>query len=120
MKYMCLVYVDESRTAGWSEKDHRAFDRRNIERDNELIASGHLLGANPLKPPSTATTVRVANRKVSVTDGPFMETKEFLGGYMLIEARDLNEAIQIAAKSPITEIAAIEIRPIMEMRPSQT
>ena len=76
--------------------------------------SGHYLGGNALQPVQTATTVRVRNGKVSTTDGPFAETQEQLGGYYLIEAKDLNDAIQVAAKIPSSRIGSIEVRPIME------
>jgi len=82
-----------------------------------LRKSGHFIGANALQPVSAATTVRVRNSKVSTTDGPFAETKEHLGGYILIEARDLNEAIQVAGKIPMARIGSIEVRPIMLLEP---
>lgn len=81
----------------------------------DVKKSGHYIGGNPLKPTSTATTVRVRNGKISTTDGPFAETKEQLGGYYLIEAKDLNDAIQVAARIPSARIGSIEVRPIMEM-----
>jgi hypothetical protein len=77
--------------------------------------SGHHLGGEALQPVATATTVRVRNGKVSTTDGPFAETKEQLGGYYLIEAKDLNDAIQVAAKIPSARYGSIEVRPIMEL-----
>ena len=80
-------------------------------------SSGHFLGANALQPVSAATTIRVRNGKLSTTDGPFAETKEHLGGYILIEARDLNEAIQVAAKIPMAKVGSIEVRPIMLLEP---
>jgi hypothetical protein len=116
MKYICLVYLADNAFAGMTEKDHRDLDRRSIAYDRELAASGHYLNSNALQPPSTATSIRVRNRKMSVTDGPFAETKEHLGGYILIEARDLNEALQIASRIPVGEFGTIEVRPIMEIR----
>jgi hypothetical protein len=77
--------------------------------------SGHYLGGNALQPVQTATTVRLRNGKVSATDGPFAETKEQLGGYYLIEARDLNDAIQVASRIPSAKLGSIEVRPIMEL-----
>src|SRR6186713_3262786 len=82
---------------------------------NALRASGHLLAAEPLHPVHTATTVRVRNGQVSVTDGPFAETKEQLAGFYLIEARDLNEAIQLATKIPPAQFGSIEVRPTREL-----
>jgi hypothetical protein len=116
MKYICLVYVAEDAFAGFTEKDHRDLDRRSIAYDRELAASGHYLNSNALQPPATATSIRVRSKRMSMTDGPFMETKEHLGGYILIEARDLNEALQIGAKIPMAEIGTIEVRPIMDLR----
>jgi hypothetical protein len=117
MKYICLVYLSDAAFAGMTDKDHRDLDDRSIAYDRELAASGHYLGSNALQPPSTATSIRVRNRKMAVTDGPFMETKEHLGGYILIEARDLNEALRIASKIPVGEFGTIEVRPIMELTP---
>jgi hypothetical protein len=115
MKYICLVYLSDSAFDGFTEKDHRDLDNRSIAYDQELAASGHYIGSNALQPPSTATSIRVRNKKMSMTDGPFAETKEHLGGYILIEARDLNEALQIASKVPVGELGTIEVRPIMEL-----
>ena len=81
---------------------------------DEMKKAGHLLGNHRLQPTQTATTVRVRNGKVSTTDGPFAETKEQLGGYYLIEARDLNDAIQVAAKIPSARYGSVEVRPIMD------
>ena len=76
--------------------------------------NGHLVGANRLQPPDTAVTVRVRNGKVSTTDGPYAETKEQLGGYYLIEAADLNEAIRIAARIPAAQVGCVEVRPVAQ------
>ena len=113
MQYLCLVYVEESRFDVMSESESKALTRDCLVYNDELRKSGHLLGVNALQPVSAATTIRVRSGKLSTTDGPFAETKEHLGGYVLIEARDLNEAIQIAAKSPMARIGSIEVRPIM-------
>jgi hypothetical protein len=109
MKYLCLVYGEER--AIQSVPDHHC-----LEFDASIRASGHCLSSEALEPVATATTVRVRNGKVSVTDGPFAETKEFLAGFYLIEARDLNEAIQIAAKIPPASVGSIEVRPIRPIR----
>jgi hypothetical protein len=85
--------------------------------NSDLVRSGHLLDTNPLERVEAAATVRVRNGTLSVTDGPFAETKEQLGGYYLIEARDLNEAVQVAARIPVaTRAATIEVRPIRVIR----
>jgi hypothetical protein len=80
----------------------------------EIRASGHYLGGNDLQPTRSATTIRVRNGRLSTTDGPFAETKEQLGGYYLVEAKDLNEAVQIAARIPSAKRGSIEVRPIQE------
>jgi hypothetical protein len=80
----------------------------------DIKKSGHYVGGNALQPVSTATTVRVRSGKMSTTDGPFAETKEQLGGYYLIEAKDLNDALQVAAKIPSAKVGTVEVRPIQE------
>jgi hypothetical protein len=115
MKYLCLIYDDESR---WSKMSKEEMGKNGAEYTgftNDIKASGHYVGGNPLQPTSTATTVRVRNGKVSTTDGPYAETKEQLGGYYLVEAKDLNDAIQVAARIPGARGGAIEVRPIMAM-----
>ena len=108
MKYVCLVYLEE-------HKLHAVPDRECAACGEGLRSSGLLLAAEPLQPVETATTVRVRHGKVSVTDGPFAETKEQLAGFYLIEARDLNDAIQIAAKIPPAREGSIEVRPVREL-----
>ncbi|HZE59288.1 MAG TPA: YciI family protein [Burkholderiales bacterium] len=109
MKYLCLVYGEEQAIAKMPDAHCVAFDE-------EVRKSGHCIASEALQPVSTATTVRVRNGKVSVTDGPFAETKEFLAGFYMIEARDLNEAIQIASRIPPATVGSIEIRPIRPIR----
>jgi hypothetical protein len=109
MKYLCLVYGEE---AAMQAVD----DRHCVAFDESVRASGHCLASEALQPVATATTVRVRNGKVSVTDGPFAETKECLAGFYMIEARDLNEAIQIASRIPPAAVGSIEVRPIRPIR----
>lgn len=109
MKYLCLVYGEEKAIQSMN-------DRHCLDYDEAVRASGHCLSSEALQPVATATTVRVRNGKVSVTDGPFAETKECLAGFYLIEARDLNEAIQLAARIPPASIGSIEVRPIRPIR----
>ena len=109
MKYLCLVYGEEQALAKMSDEHCVAFDE-------QVRKSGHCVASEALQPVSSATTVRVRNGKVSVTDGPFAETKEFLAGFYMIEARDLNEAIQIASRIPPAAVGSIEIRPIRPIR----
>jgi len=110
MKYLCLVYIEEAR---WHEES----DLECIDYVNALRVGGKLLGGEPLHPVATATTVRVRNGALSVTDGPFAETKEHLAGFYLIDATDLDEAIQIAAKIPPARSGSIEVRPVRELDP---
>lgn len=113
MKYMLLVYLDEQAMSE-SEREHCYIESAQLARD--LSASGNYLAAGPLHPVSTATSVRVRNGKRLVTDGPFAETREQLGGYYLIEAKDLNEAMSIAERVPVSKVGTIEIRPVLEIK----
>lgn len=110
MKYLCLVYLEK-------DKWHAVPDRECAACGSGLRDSGKLLAAEPLYATDTATTVRVRNGQVSVTDGPFAETKEQLAGFYLIDARDLNEAIQIASNIPPAREGSIEVRPVRELNP---
>jgi len=110
MKYVCLVYLEE-------EKLHTVPDSECMACGNGFRSRGLLVAAEALQPIATATTVRVRNGKVSVTDGPFAETKEQLAGFYLIEARDLNDAIQVASKIPPAREGSIEVRPVRELQP---
>ena len=112
MKYLCLVYGDENALESVPYSECLAYDAT-------LRKSGHCLASEALQPVHTATTVRVRNGRQSVTDGPFAETKEQLAGFYLVEARDLNEAIQLAAKSPPARVGSIEVRPIREIAQSE-
>jgi hypothetical protein len=109
MKYLCLVYGEE-------HKMREVDDLHCLAFDQSVRASGHCLASEALQPVATATTVRVRNGKVSVTDGPFAETKEHLAGFYMIEAKDLNEAIQIASRIPPAAVGSVEVRPIRPIR----
>jgi len=109
MKYLCLVYLDEKRL-------DELPDSECVEYDSAIRKSGHCIASEALQSVQTATTVRVRNAKVSVTDGPFAETKEQLAGFYLIEAKDLNEAIQLAGRIPPARVGSIEVRPIRSIR----
>jgi hypothetical protein len=116
MKYVCLVYLVETDMNALSEREADACTDESLSYDEALRRSGHLIAAQALQPVETATTIRVRNGKLSTTDGPFAETKEQLGGFILIEARDLNDAIQVAAKIPMGRRGSIEVRPIKEIK----
>jgi hypothetical protein len=117
MKYACLVYLVEKEMQALSASEALAWTDESLAYDAALRRSGHLLAAQALQPIETATTVRVRGGKLSTTDGPFAETKEQLGGFLLIEARDLNDAIQVAAKIPLARRGCIEVRPVKEIKP---
>jgi hypothetical protein len=110
MKYLCLVYIEE-------QKLRAVPDRECQSCGDSLRARGVLLAAEALKPIETATTVRVRQGKVTITDGPFAETKEQLAGFYLIDAADLDEAIQVASKIPPAREGSIEVRPVRELEP---
>ena len=112
MKYMLLVYLAEDAMSD-SEREHCYVESAQLAQD--LNASGKYLAASPLHPVTTATSVRVRNGKRLVTDGPFAETREALGGYYLIDARDLDEAMSIAERIPGAKYGTIEIRPVLEI-----
>ena len=116
MKYVCLVYLVEQDMNALSKREADACTEESLAYDEALRRSGHLLAAQALQPVETATTIRVRNGKLSTTDGPFAETKEQLGGFILIEASDLYEAIQVAAKIPMGRRGSIEVRPIKELK----
>jgi hypothetical protein len=112
MRYMLLIYLDEQ-SVREAEREHCYAE--SVQFAHQLNSSGHYLAAAPLHPTPTATSVRVRESKRMVTDGPFAETREQLGGYFLIEARDLDEAIGIAAGIPGARLGTVEIRPVMEI-----
>ncbi|HEY5545924.1 MAG TPA: YciI family protein [Gemmatimonadaceae bacterium] len=109
MKYLCLVYLDEKRLNELPDEDC-------VDFDAGIRKSGHCIASEALQSVQTATTVRVRDGKVSITDGPFAETKEQLAGFYMIEASDLNEAIRIASKIPPARVGSIEVRPIRPIR----
>jgi hypothetical protein len=117
MKYICLVYLVEKAMSEMTKKELDACIEESLAYDDTLRRAGHFVAAHALQPVEAATTIRVRNGKLFTTDGPFAETKEHLGGFILIEARDLNEAIAVAAKIPMARYGSIEVRPIRELRP---
>jgi hypothetical protein len=114
MRYLCLIYDDEKKVAAMPESESNAFMGEYFAFTDGIKQCGHYLAGEALQPVETATTVRVRNGKVGTTDGPFAETKEQLGGFYMIEARDLNDAIQVAAKIPSAKLGSVEVRPIVE------
>jgi hypothetical protein len=112
MKYILLIYSDEN---AWTEREREKCYAESTQLTQELNANGQFLGASPLHSVSMATSVRVRDGKKLVTDGPFTETREQLGGYFLIDAKDLDEAIAIAERIPSARKGTVEIRPILEL-----
>lgn len=113
MRYVCLIYFDPQQVFNQSPEAQAVLDAVG-PHDSQLKTSGHLLAAQALTLPNEAVTVRVREGRMSTTDGPFMETKEVLGGFILIEARDLNDAIRIAAGIPFAKLGSIEVRPVVD------
>ena len=114
MKYLCLIYQDESATQTLPKAEFERIHRDYIAFTDDITRSGRLLGNHGLQPARTACTVRVRNGKAILTDGPFAETKEQLGGYYLIEANCIDEAIQIASRIPSASFGSVEVRPVRE------
>ncbi len=117
MKYLCLIYYEEAKADALPESEYNAMAGDALRYGEALQTSGQYIASEALQSVQTATTVRVRNGKLSITDGPFDETKEQLGGFILIEARDLNDAIRIASRIPPGRLGCIEVRPIKECNP---
>ncbi|HWP19878.1 MAG TPA: YciI family protein [Burkholderiaceae bacterium] len=115
MKYLCLVYYDEQEVYGRRAGEWDALVNQCLSYGEEVRASGHFVAGQALQPVATAKTVRVRDGKVHITDGPFAETKEQLAGFYLLEAADLNEAIQVASRIPPARLGSIEVRPVREL-----
>lgn len=114
MKYLCLAYEEESKLNALSKSEWDALRNETLTYLEELRCRGYIIAVEALQSTRTATTVRVRDGKLSLSDGPFAETKEQLGGFFLIKAQDLNEAIQVASRWPSARLGSIEVRPIQE------
>ena len=114
MKYLCLVYHEEAKIDALPETEYHELVHEDLDYREELGKRGCHIASSPLQSVRSATTIRVRNGKLAITDGPFAETREQLGGFYLIEARDLNEAIRVAAKMPPARLGSIEVRPLKE------
>ena len=117
MTYLCLVYFEPQRMQELTRTEKVALDRNSVAYDDELSRSGNYIVSHALQPVTTAKTVRVRRGKASQVDGPFAETKEHLGGFILINAENMNQAVEIAAKIPMAEMGSIEVRPVMKIEP---
>ena len=115
MKYLCLVYAEESRVDAMPQDEVDALIDETNANNEELQASGQLILAEALEHVAEAITVRVRDGRLSATDGPFAETNEQLGGFVLIEARDLNEAVRIAGRIPSARLGSVEVRPVIDL-----
>jgi hypothetical protein len=115
MKYLCLVFIDEKKLEALPEKESQALTDESLDYDDTLRLGGHFIAAEALEPVRAASTVRVQSGKTSILDGPFAETKEQIGGFILIDAKDMAEARQLAAGIPSVRIGGIEIRAIREL-----
>ncbi len=118
MKYLCLVYYDEKIINAMTQSEWQALNEECVACGEDLRGSGHMIGGNALHPTTTATSLRVRDGKTLITDGPFAETKEQLAGFYMLEARDLNEVIQLVSKIPPAKLGCVEIRPIRELNPA--
>ena len=112
MKYLCLIYNDEREMGTMPRPDGEKMMTEYADFTESIKKSGHYKGGDALQPTTTATTVRVRQNKVSTTDGPFAETKEQLGGFYMIDAKDLNDAISVASRIPGAKTGSIEVRPV--------
>src|ERR1700758_5592114 len=115
MKYLCFVFYDENKRNALPEQESQVLMEEALDYDDVLRKRGHFIAAQPLESVQAASTIRVRNGKVTITDGPFAETNEQIGGFVMIEARDLNEAIQLASKIPPARLGGVEVRPIIEI-----
>jgi len=118
MKYLCLIYDEPSVWEKMSKDEADAVMGEYFQFTGDIQKSGHYIAGEALHPTNTATTVRTRNGKVSTTDGPFAETKEQLGGFYLVEAKDLNEALQIAQRIPSVRYGSVEVRPVVDFSAS--
>ena len=117
MKYLCLLFFDEQKLVALSPNEGRVLAAESQAFDESLLQSGRLLAAEALESIQSATTLRMRNGKLSITDGPFAETNEQIGGFILIEAADLNDAMRVAAGIPVARFGGVEVRPCQDAGP---
>lgn len=115
MRYLCLIYLGEKALAEMPAPELESLNARHLELNEELLASGHFIEAEALEPSASTTCVRLRNGRICLVDGPYAETKEMVAGFYLIEARDLNEAIQVAARIPAAPLGTVEVRPCRDL-----
>jgi hypothetical protein len=117
MKYLCLIYNDEQKVAAISKREYDALCDEALAYEAEIHKSGHLIVAEALQPVQFAKSVHTQSGQVSITDGPFVETKEQLAGFFLINARNLDDAVQVASRIPPARLGGVEVRPIRRLTP---
>jgi hypothetical protein len=115
VQYLCLVYAEPVAFERMSTEEKRVLDRDSLNYDDELRGSGHFIAANALQSVAKAVTVRVRNKRISSSDGPFAETKEHLAGFILIQAADMDEATRVASGIPMAKYGSIEVRPVYDI-----
>ena len=115
MRYLCLIYLDENELAAMPESQMSALNARHLEFNDGLLTGGQFIEAEALEPGSATTCLRVRHGKSTVIDGPYAESKEQVAGFYLIEARDLDEALQVAARIPSAPLGTIELRPCRDL-----
>ena len=115
MRYLCLVYFEPVVFERMSAEEGRVLDRDSLNYDDELRGSGHYVASNALQSVQKAVTVKVRNKRISTSDGPFAETKEHLGGFILIEAADMDEATRVASGIPMAKYGSVEVRPVHDI-----
>jgi hypothetical protein len=115
MKYLCMIFFDEKKLDALSRQEHEALVNESVAYDDVLRDSGHLLANQALQSVHATTTIRPRKGTIAIIDGPFAETKEQIGGFILIAARDLTEAIQLASGIPALRLGGVEVRPIKEL-----
>lgn len=117
MKFLCLIHLGQTAVTGLSPRDKYILDIGSMAHNADLERRGHFVLAQALEPPESAVTLRSRHGQISITDGPYAETREHLGGVLLIEASDHDEAVAIAAEMPLARLGAIEVRPVVEIEP---
>ncbi len=115
LRYLCLIYLDETVMASLPPREMESLNRRHLEYNDELLDRGVFVEAEALQPAAATTCVRVRNGKVALTDGPYAEAKEMVAGFYLIEARDLNDAVQVASRLPAAPLGMVEVRPCRDL-----
>lgn len=120
MKFLCMVHFEPGTFDSFTPEDHERLKDATIEHDHELARRGHMIAARPLAGPETAVTLRVRKKRRKLVDGPFAESRELLGGFVLLEARDRDHAVELISESPIAEYAVIEVRGVVEQTHSET